>query len=297
MNLLTSVFFVSGLNRVLLLERLKKNGVRVLEVKNIDEKSFEITIDNKDCDKFFAICKKRWYNKKIRVGGLFAPLWKILRAPFLIVACVLFAALCIFSDKVFLKAEYKSDALLYQSDVLAAFEDAEIKRGSFFDEGKLKIVQKALADKNDFAFLKIQKCGNKAIIEIKKSDTPPLRITGSEKDVVAAEDIKILKISAYSGTVLVSCGDEIKKGTPIIGAYEIINEQNAPCKIFGFVLAEAKFCYEYECKFAPEDADVCRAVSAAKFMLGDYEVLRSQSRIKDKKIIVELYYEKIIFGG
>ena len=297
MNLLTSVFFVSGLNRVLLLERLKKSGVRVLEVKNIDEKSFEITIDNKDCDKFFAICKKRWYNKKIRIGGLFAPLWKILHKPFLIVACVLFAVLCVFSDKVFLKVEYKKDALLYRSEVIAAFEDAGIKRGSFFDEGKLKIVQNALANKNDFAFLKIQKCGNKAIIEIKKSDSPPRRIAGSEKDVVAAEDIKILKISAYSGTILASCGDEIKKGTPIIGAYEIINEQKVLCRIFGFVLAEAKFCYEYECKLAPCDADILRAISAAKFMLGNYEVLRSETQIKDKKIIVELYYEKIIFGG
>lgn len=297
MNALTATFRVHGGNRELLFQKLKKNGITVLNEKKSGEKSFEITIDNKDCDKFFAICKKTWYNEKIKVGGVLAPFYKIIHAPQIAIACVLFVAVTLFSGNLFLGAEYRKDALLYRQAVENAFEQCGIRFGASFSEEKIEKAERYLSERFDFAFLQIEKRANRAIVEIKDGARAPERMISTLTDVIASEDLTILKMSVYSGTPLVKEGDLVKKGAPIIGAYQTIKETPVPCPITGSVSAKCAFDFAYTCKTEPTDGDVSRAVSAAHFMLGDYTVCGSEVSVEDKTIKVKLYYEKIIFGG
>ena len=52
MRMLTKTFLVTGRNRNILLQRLKKYGVSVFKIQIIDEKRAKITIDEKDTPKY-----------------------------------------------------------------------------------------------------------------------------------------------------------------------------------------------------------------------------------------------------
>lgn len=296
MSGLKKTFMVEGLNRNLLLKRLHKAKIAVLDLVILDEKHAKITIDSKDCDKYFAICRKTWYNKLIKTSGIFAPIYKTIKKPFAAIGVIIFFVTVFFADNIYLGTEYFGDAKLYAVQTEKYLSAQGVRIFYPFNEAMLSVAEKNLEKDFRLKFLKIEKRGNKAVVYIKSnvdSIRPPQYST---TDICAPEDLVVLKMVVYSGTPLVNVGESVKKGEPLIGAYNIVNEQRVACKIVGSISAKCAFYYEYECKYDVK-SQTDNAVAAAKVMLGDYEVKDINVKIVQNKIQVILYYEKIIFGG
>ena len=256
--MLTFTYRVSGRNRPLLINRMNKAGIALLKMQIMGEKEAEITIYAKDRVKYFAICENLCYNKLIGVGGLLAPVYRILKAPQVIVGAVVFIIALIVGSNLYLGNELVGDSEIYRAQIDEAFKKADIGMYGLFTENDLKAVKNYIAD----------------------------------------GDCVIIKITVYSGTPLVQEGDKITKGQPIIGAYDILkDESKVPCAITGYVLVEKAFTFDYRSGFAADDAVKSNAIAAARFMLGDKTVTHYDVKVQNNDVRVTLYYECLLFGN
>lgn len=298
MKFLCFTYLAEGRNRSTVINRLNRAGVGILRMRIIDEKHTEITISHKDREKYFAICKNMWYNHIIKTSGFAAPLYKLWQKPWQAAGALVFAALAFFGSNLYAGTEYRGDALIFRAEVERAFEESGITLHGFFNESKLESAKKLLEERLKLSFIKIEKSGNRAIITVYSSEDGSKKLISSDIDVVASDDCEILKITAYSGTALVSDGDKVAKGQTLIAAYEVLKDgSTVPCRVTGCITAKYAFSYRYECVFDPDETAVKNALACARFALGDYTVIGQETNIEEKYVIVTLYYEKLLFGN
>jgi len=298
MKFLCFTYLAEGRNRATVINRLGKAGVNILHMRIIDEKHTEITISHKDREKYFAICKNMWYNRLMKTSGFAAPLYAILQKPWSAVGALFFAALVFFGSNVYIGTDYRGDALVYRAEAERAFEESGITSYRYFDENRLDCARRLLEERLKLSFIKIEKSGNRAIITAYSAENGLIRLTESDVDVVSGEDCEIIKITAYSGTALVSDGDKVTKGQTIIAAYDVLKDgSTVPCRVTGYVLAKCAFTYRYRSAFEPDDRMAEKVAACARFALGeDKTVVGRDIKTEGKEVTVTLYYEKILFG-
>ncbi len=295
MTLLSKTFLVEGRNHKILLEKLKNAKINALKIEILSEKLLKITIDAKDTAKYFAICKNSWYNKDLGTSGVLSPFYHMVKNWIISLSIVSFFAVAFFANGIYFESEYRGDALLYRSTVEKEFEKAGIKKYSFFSQEKLNAVRQTLEKQSGIAFISIKKSGNKAIIDLKSSQTPPQGPFLSSEDLIAKEDMVILNITVYSGTACVEKGQAVKKGEVIAKASHFFKEEEVKTLLYCEITAECVFEYLYQSK-SPIDGTVKNnAFASAKFALGDYPVRSFEfEQLKGDCIKVILKYEKRI---
>lgn len=298
MAIFTKTYRVKGLNRNLLLQKLIKNGIKVRKIKIIDEKNAEITLDSKDCLKYFAICKKTWYNELVKVGGFLSPFYLMVKNPVKTIAFLLSLCLIVASDFLCLKTEYNGDSLIYRAKIEKVFLQTGITKYSFITEEKLQAAKSILQNESGVAYLSLTRRGGSVVVDMRILQSEPQKPEMLTTDLIADADMKILSATVYSGTLLKFPNEYVKKGEVIAGAYNVVNGEAVPCKLYAVITAERTFEYEYKAKYEINDQLLYRVAASAKFLLGDYEVLSlKQSVSADNVIKVIIKYEKIICGG
>lgn len=298
MSYLKFTYLVSGLNQKLLVYRLQKSKINILDIKFINKKLLKITIDSKDRLKFFAICKNSWYNKLVNIGGLCAPLYKLYKNIALTVGLIAFFSICYFSNNLYFKTDYLADSHLYKTQIQSAMQSAGIKKFKPFTQEQLDKASELVREINQISFITITKKGGSAVVYLKQSVAMPLPLKTYASDFVAPEDLVILKITVYSGTQLKNQGDYVKKGEVIAKAGYIIQEKEYPCLLSLALTAECTFEYIYNYSGRLTSEIKTNALALAKIYLGDYPV-RSYSlkEINNNKLKVIIKYEKTLCGG
>lgn len=296
MKALTSTYKVTGLNRNVLFSRLKKQGIDLLNVKIIDDKTAEITIDSKDTDKYFAICKNMWYNTLSKRGGFLAPLIYLKNNAAKAAGVVLMILVIILSENLYFGAEYVGDAVLYRAKIENALTSAGVKKFAYFSENDLARASAILTSEQNLGFISVKKSGSKALITLKGLKDSPQKFPVYYSDVTESENCEILKITVYSGTLLKKAGERVVAGEPIIGAYyEKENGERVLCPIIATYSAKFVFNYEYKATFGFIEESVSDAIAAAKSELNkirEYPILNVSYLIEGEKINVVLEYEK-----
>ena len=298
MNLLTVTYLVVGRNRKYLLQRLSKSKIAVKKLEIIDEKHAKITIDKKDSLKYFAICKNSWYNKLLKIGGLFAPLYKAVKNPLITIAVIFFFSFAYFADGIYLKSVYLGDSLLFQNVIDNHLEEAGITKFKPFSQERLNEVAIKLQKQAGISLVTIKKHGNQAIIDLKMEQSAPNKLLIFHNDYLAPEDMTVLNLTVYSGTAVVKNGDFVKKGEVVAKASCIIKEEEQACPLVLALTAECVYEYYYETTYSINDSIKLNAVASAKHMLGDYTVRSHKvEQINKNKLKVVLKYEKTLIGG
>ncbi len=298
MNFLTFTYYVTGRNHLLLLEKLKKRGVNLKKIEIIDTKRLKITIDSKDRLNFFAICKNSWYNKLVKVGGLFAPIHLLFKNAYIWVGIAFFLCLNFWANSLYFETQFKGDARLFSKQIEKCFDEVGIKKFHVFTQAQLNEANKKLLIEDKLSFISIRKEGNNAVVYIKQSLVEPNLLQSLNSDFIASEDMLILKISVYSGRAVVEQNAFVKKGDVIAKASYLIKEQEVTCPLVFTMSCECTFVYEYTTAYKVDDGIKANAITLAKIALGDYPV-RSYTveRIDDNNLKVILKYEKTFFGG
>ena len=297
-KLLTKTYLVVGLNRQILIEKLKKRSINLLKIEILDKKRAKITIDAKDTLKYFAICKNSWYNKQLRVGGILAPFYLMVKNWLVTLSVCLFFCVCFFANGIYFESQYVGDAINYRALIESELEKAGIVKYAPFSQSKLNGVKLTLEKEREIAFISVTKRGNKAVIEVKKSQTPPQSPTVSESDLIATEDMVILNVTVYSGTQCVQVGQAVKKGEVIAKASYLVDENEVKTLLYCEVTAECVFEYVYKTNSPINQSTKTNALLVAKTALGDYPVRSYDFVIENKnQIKVIIKYEKTLNGG
>lgn len=299
MDFLTKTYLVEGSNHDLLFKRLKRANVNLVKVQIINKKQLKITIDVKDTPKFFAICKNSWYNKELKIGGIFAPFYKCVSKWIVTLAIICFFVFSYAFNNLYLQTEYQGDSIYFTKQIQTALNNAGVHTYRFFSQKQLNAVEIELKKEKEIAFVSAQKCGNRSIIYIKRAQIEPERLPVYQTDLIANEDMVILKITVYSGTAVVQENCAVKKGDIIAKAsYFLKDEEEIKCPLICLVTAECVYEYVYESEFKINDGAKNNALALAKFTLGDYHVRSYSFEVIGKnKLKVILKYEKTLVGG
>lgn len=293
MRAFTRTYEVTGLNRNLLVSRLKRNGINIIKLKILSDKRAEITIDNKDAAKYFAICKNMWYNKLIKIGGFFAPLWFLKKNAVKVIAVLCFFISVLIFENVYLFTVYEGDSRAFEKSVQAAVFKAGIKKFGFFGQDDLDNAEKLLFAEN-VGFISLTKNGNKIIADLRRNNEAPSEIVPLSCDFIAKEDFKILKIAVYSGTPLFVAGDYVRKGQVVIGAFDESSGERKSKPILAAISGECVYVFTYNSPFEADEHTVNAAIAAAKNALGNKRIFSCETAVFEKTITVTVTYEKQI---
>lgn len=216
-----STYLVSGSNHQIFLNRLKKNQITVYSAKKRGKKQLIITINNKENQKLFAITKELCYNiKKIKDGGRFYPLLYLTRNIGVFIGAILFCVgIYLSSDRIY-KVNFAGSGSVYQAEVQEILTDYGVKPYARFSSFDLKKLSHDLLRESDrFSFVGIEKHGNTLRVELVLSTLPPSSLQVDETATYSKYSGVIESIKLYRGTSLVSEGDFVKVGDPLVSAY------------------------------------------------------------------------------
>lgn len=219
-------YSVSGYNHEVLVNKLKKNGITVMNARKKGKKELYLTINAKDCKKFFAITDELCYNvKKIKELGRAYPVLYLLRNVGVLIGAVAFVlTLYLSSDRIY-SYSFVGTGSVYKNQVERILDEEGVSVYSKFSDVDLKSLASKIMQKSDkFSFVSCQKYGNRLRIELVLSKTPPSVTSGTDEALSTEYRGIIESIKVYRGTALVKVGDYVEAGDFIVSGYYVSGE-------------------------------------------------------------------------
>ncbi len=203
----TAKVLIEGRNFIILLERLKRQNVNVLNVKKISETQTIITVKYKDLKKVFAISQNMWYNTLLGLGGFIGFLSKLKKSAIALIFVVAFLVACYLLDGYILGVDVYGVSGDRLAKVYRIVSDCGIKSGKINVGVDTAYIRRSVFQSfNDCDFVTVKKSGNRLIIDIICNTESPKPIENCDK-VLAKRSGKITSLKVYSGTAVKSVGD------------------------------------------------------------------------------------------
>jgi len=259
-HLLTDTFTVKGKNQTVLIGRIKRANITILRFECKEDVSILI-LPHFECKKLFAICKDLCYNiiingknilgevRKNRItlthvgyGGMLSPLYSLYKRKGFLVGIAVFLAFAIFLNGRLLGYSLDGVPIEVKSGVMRSLQTGGANKGVSFSVLDYSALQNKIVEDNlSVSFASVYKRGSFLVVEVVTAENPqsPTEFC----DVVASCDGVIEKIVVLRGTALVTVGDEVKKGQPLVGAYYVAGEQSIPTKPVAEIYLTSKFYF------------------------------------------------------
>ena len=293
-----SEYEVKGVNLSSLLNRARKEGILVKNVKFSKEKTLTLWVKVKDEKKFFAITKNLCYNvKRIRNCGKLLFLINLLNSPSIIMGAVIFTLLTIYFSGLILGFSFTGSGKRYSEEVVSLLSERGVKKGVFiFNENLESLSNEIIKSSDKFSFVSLKKKGNRLVVELVLSENKPY-IKGEVKDLLSTESGVIEDIKVYRGTAMVSVGDSVEKGDLLILGQMQVKEKLLEVNALGIVTIKVSREFNY---ILDSDNDEEKAIAFALSSLD--EEAESVSVDKSEKngkyyYKVKAYYKRIIYTG
>ncbi len=289
-------FTIKGSNLKYLLGYMQNKKIGVLNFLEIDGLNAKVLIDYTDRRKFFAICKNMCYNiKNVKYKGILSPFVIASKNIGLIIGIFLFILSALYFNDYILRVDVGGN--YYESEILSVSKDYGVDKYKKFSKADiLGLKQKLLSLNPDVSFISIEKKGNTLNINVISSSNNETVLNKNSIDLVSPVKGKIESISVLRGTALVSLGQDVLVGTPLIGAYMVGKED----KIFPTYIVGRITVLEEKVKFykiTNVEGDAIKTIEAiAKFNEND-EVVSIKSNIKNDGVEIVLTIRHVIVGG
>lgn len=203
----TAKILIEGRNFIILLERLKRQNVHLLNVKKISETQTIITVKYKDLKKVFAISQNMWYNTLLGLGGFIGFLSKLKKSAIALIFAAAFLASCYLLDGYILGVDVYGVSGDRLAKVYKIVSDCGIKSGKINVGVDTAYIRRSVFQSfNDCDFVTVKKSGNRLIIDVICNTESPKPIETCDK-VSAKRSGKITSLKVYSGTAVKSVGD------------------------------------------------------------------------------------------
>lgn len=240
-------YMVYGFNQDRLLNALIKNQIDFYNVKKYSSKKMQICISKKQSQNFFAIGNKMCYNIKNRgLGGKFYPIHSFLLrfgAGFGVAFFITFTA--IFNNLIF-SVDYYGSGYKYKNQVESYISSLGIKKFSHFSSFSLsELEDQILASNKKLSFASCEKVGNRLKIYLVEAEEDKGVLTGKVKTMYSEVSGEVESIKVYRGTAVVSVGDYVEKGAPLVEGFATIKEQTIEVNVLATITLKVKKEFTY----------------------------------------------------
>lgn len=228
---------IDGLNQPRLISALKNEGICLTNIRLKSSKVMQVDLSKNDSKKAIAIFEKLCYNYSVLdSSGARKTLAQISKRCGLIVGVLIFSTLIGLSRGFIWKVELSGCENIPQQSVYNFLKDQDIAIGKKLS-GVDKIQLKNLLNSLDGVLEStVEIVGTTVKIGIIENTDFVNFPDGEIKDILSNYDAEITKIVTHQGTALVARGQRVFKGTPLIGAYRVNqNEEKLPIAAKGEV--------------------------------------------------------------
>lgn len=270
------------------LKKLKKAQIGAYRCKK-QGAEFIFSVKDKDIRKVFAIFSKPCYNIKVIKKSLFCRFREALslRAG-LVAGAALFIAAALFANTLVLKIEVGGSGSYLEPEV----------RGIILSEGAGEFKPYSAFNKSgatgrilslpQVTFCNIQKRGSVLVVDV--------RVDGEHRAqtvygaLTADADGVINKVVAVCGTAVVSEGDEVRRGDPIICPYAVAGDKTVDCIAVGYAELKRTATREF---FAESESEESLKDAYASLLLEDGEIINKKYAVKPTEggVIYVIEYE------
>ena len=91
----------------------------------------------------------------MKVGGLFAPVYKLIKKPAILVGTIFFFCLSFWANTLYFETQFNGDARLFSNQVESVFNEVGIKKFHPFTQAQLDEVNKKLLTKENLSFISV----------------------------------------------------------------------------------------------------------------------------------------------
>ena len=262
-------FSVSGENIGYLLQSLKDKNISVYNFR-YNKNKVKITIENKDCKKFFAICSRMCYNiERTGYKGKVAPLKYLADRAGLAIGAVAFIFFSAFSDGIILGVRYEGDASEIAPTVENILKEEECFTGNTFSAEKgERVSSSVLRSSERVTFASVRREGHFLYVNVYLAEEKPVPLDSKRENILSPVDGIIGKIIVFSGISLVSEGDEVKAGDLLISGSYVHGEKTGTTYALGEIVIFSEREYVYE-GAGDDDKIASRAKALAEYDFGE----------------------------
>ncbi len=287
-------FLVSGLNREFLLNKLKKSGVNVYNVKRKSAKQTLVTLPYNHVEKFFAITKELCYNvKKVNSSGRYYPIIQFFSRTGIVLGLAFFMIFASVSSNFVFKISYHGSGAKYSREVSAYLNSAGVKKYSKYSSLNLKELSLNIVSSLPFvSFAECTRRGGELRIYLveNKNETG---INSFQERLSAEVDGEIAEIKVYRGVALKKKGDKVKAGEILISGETEVNDKVINTGVLAFVKIKTQKIFTF---VSEKDGQEEIFLSIAKSSLPDTETISESVIVENKNqefvytAVIEFYH-------
>ena len=280
---------IKGKNINRFLNKLIKQNIEILDIKNISYKEVEIKIYKKDLEKIEKI-KTIYELEEVNSYGLIKIKKIISKNKILILFALLGFIFLLFLTNIIFDIEVVHNKKEIRELLISELKKYDITNNRFvksFDEIE-KIKEKILEKyKDKLEWIEIERVGTKYIVRVEERKIPSSENRPKNQNIVAKKSAIIKNIEADNGVIVKNVNDYVKPGDVIVSGSIYLNENlkdivAATGKVYGEVWykssVEVPFVY-HERNYTSNT----HKVLTLKFLNHRFEIL-NLNKYKDKEI-------------
>lgn len=290
---------VTGLNLDALINRLKREGLTLYDIKKTSNKRLIIKVKLREYKKFFAIADKMCYNvKKIRYAGWGYPLYFLFSSFGLVVGALVFLVGAVLANDFIFSLDFVGSGSVNERETRRILKNYGVIEYARFSSLDLKVIEdKVLSDSDMLSFVSLVKSGNRLIVNSALTTEKVEVSSGKQENLYSTLSGEVEDIKVYRGEAVVSRGDFVKKGDLLVKGEVNIKENQVKTGVLATVtlLTEQQYFYR-----SPSEFDEAAAEAFALAESGEECVSSFVEKTQDEKgflYTVTLKYRRIIYAG
>ena len=217
---------IKGKNINRFLNRLIKQNIEILDIKNISYKEVEIKIYKKDLEKIEKI-KTIYELEEVNSYGLIKIKKIISKNKILILFALLGFILLLFLTNIIFDIEVVHNKKEIRELLISELKKYDITNNRFvksFDEIE-KIKEKILEKyKDKLEWIEIERVGTKYIVRVEERKIPSSEDSPKNQNIIAKKSAIIKNIEADNGVIVKNVNDYVKPGDVIVSGSIYLNE-------------------------------------------------------------------------
>ena len=226
MILSTCDILVRGRNRELLIKRLKKRGVDLLDVKILNKNELIIKVKRAHTQKVFEISKNMWYNSIIAENGLCKVFSAVKNHLFLLIAALAFIIAVIFLSGRIIGTDLSEVDKGFRSRVGNVLSISGVRPFARVEDIDTASIENDILAVDGVSFASVYKSGFRLKVAITASDISENAETRKEKLVARAAGV-VEDVTVYRGRAAVKKGDIVRAGDLLVDGRVDFDDQRS----------------------------------------------------------------------
>lgn len=237
-----SEFYVEGLSVHRVVDRLAREGIKLYSVKRVQKNGISLQVERKDSKKAFAILRSSCYNvKKVRPRGLSRAKVFFVRHAGLIAGAAVFLVCILLAQTRVLSVRVTGSGAYLKPQVERILSENGVGRFSALPS-KTAAVSAAVLALPRVSFCSLSMSGGILTVNVEVSDDDA-KITFAP--LLAPVSGTVQELVVVRGTPLVSVGDAVEEGAPVVGDYALFGEEMRPVIVIAKVVIAYPVAREY----------------------------------------------------